>query len=209
MGAGYVIGRDVYEMESLVTSASWRDFGKRPRRPGLGLADSSQLRETVTRIGGRDSNIEDLPLAFAAVAADARTGELVVLRSGSLIDAVRASMSVPGLFLPTMVDGRPLVDGGLLQNLPLETVFDMGAGHAIGVRLAPEWDRRPAPRTAVLVHEWEIDRRVTMINPRVGRHSQWRVRGLPGLVRLGREAAERALARYPVVNPRPPAARQG
>jgi NTE family protein len=203
IGAGYALGRDVYEMETLVTGASWRDFGKRPRRPGWGIADSSQLRETVTRIGGHDGNIEDLEMGFAAVAADARTGAQVVLRSGSLIDAVRASMSVPGLFLPTVVDGRQLVDGGLVQNLPLETVFEMGAQHAIGVRLAPEWDRRPARRTGVLVHEWEIDRRVTMVSPRVGRRSQWRVRGLPALVRLGREAAERALADYPVVRPRP------
>jgi NTE family protein len=199
IGAGYARGRDVYEMEALVTHATWRDFGRRPRRPGLGIADSSQLRETVERIGGHDGNIEDLPLAFAAVAADARTGALVVLRSGSLIDAVRASMSVPGLFLPTVVDGRTLVDGGIVQNLPLATVFDMGADHAIGVRLAPEWDRRPAPRTAVVVHEWEIDRRVTVVTPRVGRQSQWRVRGLPALVRLGREAAERAFADYPVI----------
>jgi NTE family protein len=205
IGAAYVRGRDVYEMEQFVTHASWRDFGKRPGKPGLGLADSSQLRDTVTRIGGEDCDIEDLPMPFAAVAADARTGELVVLRSGSLIDAVRASMSVPGLFVPPLVDGRQLVDGGLVQNLPLETVFEMGAEHAIGVRLAPEWDRRPAPRTAVLVHEWEIDRRVTMIYPRVGRRSQWRVRGLSTLVRLGREAAERALADYPIVAPRPPA----
>lgn len=202
IGAAYVRGRDVYEMETFVTHASWRDFGKRPRRPGLGLADSSQLRATVARIGGEDSEIENLPLPFAAVAADARTGELVVLRSGSVIDAVRASMSVPGLFVPATVDGRQLVDGGLVQNLPLETVFDMGAEHAIGVRLAPEWDRRPAPRTAVAVHEWEIDRRVTMITPRVGRRSQWRARGLATLVRLGREAAERALADYPVVTDR-------
>jgi NTE family protein len=199
IGAGYVLGRDVYDMEGLVTSATWRDFGKRPRRPGLGLADSSQLRQTVERIGGHDGNIEDLPMSFAAVAADARTGALVVLRSGSLIDAVRASMSVPGLFLPTVIDGRALVDGGIVQNLPLETVFEMGADHAIGVRLAPEWDRPPAPRTAVVVHEWEIDARVTMVTPRVGRRSPWRVRGLPALVRLGREAAERTFADYPVM----------
>ncbi|MFO7243655.1 MAG: patatin-like phospholipase family protein [Actinomycetes bacterium] len=208
IGAAYVTGRDPYELETLVTSASWKDFGRLPKRPGLGLADSSQLQETVARIGGTDEEIEDLPMPFAAVAADPRTRELVVLRSGSLITAVRASMSVPGIFLPTVVDGRMLVDGGVLQNLPLETVFEMGAEHAIGVRLAPEWDVGFVPRTGITVHEWEIDRRVTMVYPRLGRRSQWRVRDLPGLVRLGREAAERALRDYPVVNPRPAAAKR-
>jgi len=73
----------------------------------------------------------------------------------------------------------------------------------IGVRLAPEWDYLPTMRTAIKVHEYEIRDDVTMITPRLRHRSQWVARDLPGLVQLGREAAELALADYPVINPRP------
>ena len=63
----------------------------------------------------------------------------------------------------------------------------------IGVRLAAEWDVLPQLRTAVEVHELEIDARVTMIRPRLGTRSQWIPSDLPTLVRLGYEAAVREL----------------
>jgi NTE family protein len=203
MGAAFATGRDPYEMEHLVVGATWGDFGRLRRRPGLGLLDSEQLRLTIERIGGHDYQIEDLPIPYAAVATDARTGTAVVINSGSVIDAMRASIAVPGLFRPARRNGHVMVDGGLVQNLPLETVFDMGAEHVIGVRLAPEWDGLPGVRTAIQVHELEIDRRVTLITPRLAGRSEWVPKDIPGLIALGREAAEHVLRKYPVVVPRP------
>jgi NTE family protein len=63
--------------------------------------------------------IEDLPLPLALIATDIGTGERVVLRDGSLTQAMRASMSVPGLLAPIVVNGRKLVDGGLVDNIPI------------------------------------------------------------------------------------------
>lgn len=202
MGAAFATGRDPYELEHLVLSATWGDFGRFRPLPGLGLLDSEQLRHTIERIGGQDYLIEDLPIPYAAVATDARTGTAVIINNGSLIDAMRASIAVPGLFRPARRNGHVMLDGGLVQNLPLATVFDMGAQHVIGVRLAPEWDGLPGVRTAVQVHELEIDKRVTLITPRLGGRSEWVPKDLPGLITLGREAAEHVLRRYPVVAPR-------
>lgn len=206
MGAAYATGRDPYELEELALSATWGDFGRLKPVPGLGLLDSEQLRHTIERIGGQDHLIEELPMPYAAVATDVRTGEAVVITSGSLIEAMRASIAVPGLFRPARRGRQLMLDGGLVQNLPLATVFDMGAEHVIGVRLAPEWDALPGSRTAVQVHELEIDRRVTLITPRLAGRSEWVAKDLPGLIELGREAAEHVLASYPVVTPphRPP-----
>ena len=64
-------------------------------------------------------DFSDLPIPFAAVATDLVTGEAVVLRRGSLASAMRASMAIPGLFTPWTIDGRLLVDGGLVSNSPV------------------------------------------------------------------------------------------
>lgn len=76
------------------------------------------------------SDIDDfdrLPIPYRAVAADLETGEMVVLKGGRLADAARASMSVPGAFPPIELDGRLLIDGGIVRNVPVDIVRNMGA----------------------------------------------------------------------------------
>ena len=72
------------------------------------------IRERVPEV-----NIEDLPVPFAAVATDLYTGEEVVFREGPLFDAIRASISIPSMFRPVKWKGRTLVDGGMVNTLPL------------------------------------------------------------------------------------------
>ena len=69
-----------------------------------------------------DVNIEDLPIPYSAIATDAITGTEVVFTSGSLYEAIRASISLPLFFSPVKSDGRLLVDGGLVNPLPLNRV---------------------------------------------------------------------------------------
>lgn len=71
------------------------------------------------------SNFDRLPIPFRAVATDLETGEAVILDSGDLVTAMRASMSAPGVFSPAERDGRLLVDGGLVENLPVEIARSM------------------------------------------------------------------------------------
>ena len=78
-------------------------------------------------------NFEELMIPFRAVAADIATGEEVVLSSGDLAIAIRASMSIPAVFTPVELDGRLLVDGGIANNLPISVVRDMGADIVIAV----------------------------------------------------------------------------
>jgi len=81
-------------------------------------------------------NFGELPIPFRAVATDLVTGQEVVLSQGSLADAVRASMSVPGVFAPVRIDGRLLVDGGMSNNLPVSVVREMGADVVIAVDIS-------------------------------------------------------------------------
>ncbi len=82
------------------------------------------------------SDFDHLPIPYRAVAADIATGEAVVLDSGSLATAMRASMSIPGAFPPVRLDGRALVDGGIAANLPVGIAKELGAVTVIAVDIS-------------------------------------------------------------------------
>ena len=88
------------------------------------------------------ASFDDLPIPFRCVATDMLSGEGVVLRDGSLAQAVRASMAIPGVFTPVEINGRVLADGGMVQNIPVETVLAMNADAVVAVELQlPPGDR--------------------------------------------------------------------
>lgn len=90
------------------------------------------LQQHTSRLPG-DVSFDDLPVPFRAVATDIETGDKIVLREGSLPQAIRASMAVPGLFAPVVLEGRTLVDGGIADNLPVDVAKQMGADIVIAV----------------------------------------------------------------------------
>jgi NTE family protein len=105
----------------------------------LGLIQGQSIDLLLGRLMLPVSHVEDfddLAIPFRAVAADIVTGEAVVLERGSLAGAVRASMSLPAVFAPVEVDGRLLVDGGIAQNLPVDTVRAMGADIVIAIDIS-------------------------------------------------------------------------
>ena len=90
----------------------------------------------LVRANAGDRRIEQLALPISIIATDIATGERVVFREGSLTLAMRASMSVPGLMAPLEYGGRKLVDGGLVDNLPVQEVHDLcGADIVIAVNV--------------------------------------------------------------------------
>jgi len=90
------------------------------------------LRELTLR-ASHVKDFDDLSIPFRAIASDIVAGEAVVLADGDLAMAIRASMSVPGVFAPVLVDGRLLVDGGLIGNLPVNVMQEMGVDVIIAV----------------------------------------------------------------------------
>ncbi len=88
------------------------------------------------------ASFDDLPIPFRCVATDMLSGEGVVLHDGSLSQAVRASAAIPGVFTPVELEGRVLADGGMVENIPVETVLSMDADAVIAVELRlPPGDR--------------------------------------------------------------------
>ena len=82
-----------------------------------------------------DIAIEDLPVRFAAVATDIETGEMVAIDRGRLLNAIRASVAIPGVFTPVRRGRRRLVDGGLSSPVPVALARAMGAGRVIAVNI--------------------------------------------------------------------------
>ncbi|MBN8488778.1 MAG: patatin-like phospholipase family protein, partial [Burkholderiales bacterium] len=89
------------------------------------LAGEALARIVAERLRG--AQIEQLRTRYAAVSTDLRSGELVLLRQGPVADAVRASCAIPGVFVPATLQGRELVDGGLVSPLPVRTARHLGA----------------------------------------------------------------------------------
>ncbi len=92
-----------------------------------------QITSETVLPASRVRDFDNLPIPFRAVAADIATGEAVVLGTGNLASALRATMSVPAIIAPIEIDGRLLVDGGVAMNLPIEVARDMGADIVIAV----------------------------------------------------------------------------
>lgn len=88
-----------------------------------------------------DCNIEDLSLPYCAVATDLRQGQEVVFRTGSLYNAIRASISIPMLFRPVEMDGMLLIDGGITNGLPLDHVARTPGDTLVAVNLEDyDWE---------------------------------------------------------------------
>jgi NTE family protein len=104
--------------------------------PPTALNDGQQVDLLLAAIASGYYGVDkfaDLPTPFCAVAVDIRKAERVVLDSGSLAQAMRATMSLPGIFPPVIMGDRVLVDGGALDNIPADVVRDMGADVVIAV----------------------------------------------------------------------------
>jgi NTE family protein len=105
--------------------------------PRRGLIEGSRIRAYLCGLLGRETTFDSLSIPLALPAVDLLTGRLIVQRKGLLVDAVLATMAVPGLFTPVYIDGCQLVDGGLLNNVPVDVACRMGADFTIAVDVSP------------------------------------------------------------------------
>ena len=105
------------------------------------------------------ASFDDLPIPYRAVATDLENAERVVLKNGALPQAIRASMAIPGIFTPVIIDGRLLCDGGLLDNVPADVVKSMGADVVIAVDVGS----KPVDRTYIQSFAGMLDQAITVM----------------------------------------------
>lgn len=137
VGAAYADGQ-LDRLENWVRGLTWKNvLGLLDFKLSGGLLQGTKLRAFL-ETQFTDKDIRQLPKVFGAVATELVTGREVWLRQGSVIEAVRASIALPGLFTPAQIDGRLLVDGALVNPIPVSLCRAMGADIVIAVDL--NWD---------------------------------------------------------------------
>ncbi len=139
IGALYAGGHRPSEMEKLVLGLNWKKLITLGdiTLPVSGFFQGKKVVSLLKSIIG-DLTFEQLKYTFSCVATNIISGEQVVIKEGSLIEAIRASISIPGIFTPVLVSGRYLVDGGLVNSVPVSICREMGADVVIGINVIPE-----------------------------------------------------------------------
>jgi len=135
IAAGYAAGMSSYDLERESLAATQKRHMVRLVDPGLpngGLIRGERVLAFFKQEFGEKS-FSELRLPLAVVAVDLNSHQEVVLREGPVALALRATTSLPGLFMPVQMNGWRLVDGGVLNNLPVDVVIGMGAEVVIGV----------------------------------------------------------------------------
>lgn len=133
IGGLYAAGLSWQKIWETAEDLDWGDLVK-ITMPHMGLVKPDSLEALINDLT-EDVALEKLPIPFTAVAVDLGKGEMVLLTKGSLAQAVRASCSIPGIFVPLELNDSLLVDGGVLNNLPGDVVRDMGAEFVISIDL--------------------------------------------------------------------------
>ncbi|MGO9021642.1 MAG: patatin-like phospholipase family protein [Syntrophobacteraceae bacterium] len=135
VGAAFALNK-VDALEDFVRQLDWKQIVSflDITFPRSGLIDGKRITDFFRR-HVREINIEELPFRYCAVATDLATGSEVVLNEGDLGEAIRASISVPGIFTPVKKNGGFLIDGGLVNPVPVSVVRNMGADYVIAVNL--------------------------------------------------------------------------
>ncbi|KAF0194257.1 MAG: NTE family protein [Bacillota bacterium] len=133
VGALYAFGLSPDQILALAVKTTWRDLVNLSL-PRVGLVNASRM-ETLLNDILRNCKIEDLALPFAAVACDLHTGREVALTRGNAANAIRASCSIPGIFVPVPHGDELLVDGGVVNGVPVNVAKSLGANFTIAVKL--------------------------------------------------------------------------
>ncbi|MBY0226999.1 MAG: patatin-like phospholipase family protein [Hyphomicrobium sp.] len=131
---------------------------------GTGLISGQKLCDRLERHLS-DRRIEDLDRRFTAVATEIGSGHEVWLSRGRLVDAIRASYALPGIFKPVKIDGRWLFDGALVNPIPVSVCRALGARYVIAVNLNYDISSRSAAANAIVDHaeEEEAEAREEMV----------------------------------------------
>ena len=139
VGALYAQVKDASELEKAAVYWGSKRFSllADPALSKTGLVQGRKIDDMLRTIIG-DIEFDDLDIPFTCVAADIWTGDEVVIKEGSVVEGIRASISIPVLFALAKLQGRYLVDGGLINPVPVSVLKEMGADFTIAVNVTPD-----------------------------------------------------------------------
>ncbi len=207
VAAIYAAGTDLYMLEKYLCTLVPKDIIDPTVVTRGGFLSGNKVSEIVRTLT-HDLSVNETKIPCFIGAADLETSEFHIFEDCKLYEAARASMAIPGVFTPVRIDGHWYIDGGTLQELPVEVLRDHGADVVIGVdlsikkRFTVEEDKAPGAHSSLLrafsIMQKEItriraDRVDVRIKPDVSFMGMISTAGAEEAIRIGRACAERAM----------------
>jgi NTE family protein len=200
VGAGYAAGLPVDLMSEAMRQTRWRDIAGTPSRQRLSVFGSTPMSDWIAR-GVGEVTFEELEIPLAVVACNVVDGTPVVLNSGPVVEAVVASAAVPGLFAPLERGEMLLVDGGIIDNLPVAVARAMGVDVVVAVDVNParRVPHKPESFRELMESTMDIASRSNkalsrceadfLVQPETEKFGTWDFGKIDAIIAAGREAA--------------------
>jgi len=200
VGALYAFGKSWEEIKDLALRLKWMDITQISLST-YGLLSLNKVDNLLLdEIGSL--NVEDAKLPLGLVCTNIQSGKKVVKTKGPLSAAVQASMSIPGIFKPVILEDEMLVDGGIVENVPIPTARNLGAEYVIGVDLNGKHEyARPENIIDVMLNSFHLSFQVTaelqtqnadlLIQPDLSAYSRTSTKQVQAIMDRGYEAADR------------------
>lgn len=205
VAAFYAFGLDCDEIKKIALQLKWMDLsGISLSR--YGLLSNEKMGKLLEKYIGK-KNLEDAKIPLAVIATDISTGDRVVLDQGPVAQAVMASTCIPGIFKPVKINGRYLVDGGIVENIPIKTTRKLGAKFVIGVDLNGKFSyQKPNNLLDVIVNsfhflmqnaeKFQIEKADLLIQPDLSGFNRSDTAQVEQLIQRGYEDSKNALKSF-------------
>ncbi|MFA6618955.1 MAG: patatin-like phospholipase family protein [Candidatus Neomarinimicrobiota bacterium] len=201
----YANGVSWQEIETMTEDLRWFDLSA-PTLSRLGLLSNRRMGDLIREKIG-NVNLEDSKIPVAMIAADIESLKKVILTKGEVAKASMASTCVPGIFSPVEIDNRLLVDGGVVESVPVSPLLDMGAEIIIAVNLNSEnKSEKPKSLIQVLLRTFSLSSNVAtkfqlsdvdiLIAPDLSEFNVVDIDQSPDLIQKGYEEAIKVLKEY-------------
>lgn len=203
IGSTYAAETDLYYLARVMDALGWEDLVDF-NLSNLGLVDGSKVQALINLLT-KGKTFETLKLPFWAVATDLHTGEEIVFREGPLAPAIRASISVPGIFNPVEYNHRILVDGAVVAGVPVNIAKEMKGELTIAVNVGFDHTQHKIKNIFDVLSKvqdimgnrldsYQMQLADLAIVPQLGNIRTMHFHRAKECVQIGREAAEKAVS---------------
>ncbi|HEY8464349.1 MAG TPA: patatin-like phospholipase family protein [Bacillota bacterium] len=202
IGSTFAVETDLYFLARVIEALSWEDLIDLSL-PRLGLIDGNKIQSLVDLLT-KGKRIEELPLQFWAIATELMSGKEIVFKSGPLAQAIRASISIPGVFQPVELNGQLLVDGGVVAGVPVELAKELNGDLTVAVNVGFDHTQHTVNNIFDVLSKvldimgnrldtYQLQLADLVITPQLGNIGTMHFQRAKECVIIGRQAAEAAL----------------
>ena len=194
IGGGYASGLTIEELSDVALNSDWLDVLNLldPVFPTRGFIDGQKIKIFLDELY-KQKNIEDLNIPFSATTVDILKGDLYVINKGSLANAARASSSIQIIFNPLANGDRVLVDGGMIDPVPIDVARSMGADYIIAVNVLAFPEEKNKERAFTYLNGDDLENsKSTWRIPKA--HEAWYTAGKPNLAEIAHETVILSMA---------------